>query len=255
MANKWSFRQDTRHLKNNTDPSFCCEWLDSSSKSSPNGCKRWPLVNLCEHYVFGGWYQCGPMQYYEWCVPVSNPIYISSSIIYGLTDKSQINLARQTPQSKGRRGLVTMGTASNCKKHHGQPHKLHVHSYTSTASNMLFSKTSSQTVLSWFWGTRTTSVHMVTRPLFPAFLPEEWGTRVWCIRLVADPISACTSSAGVCFFIRLFNKGPRDKTRNSLNSECSNTRLNWCIHQLTFCSLTSGNEMIITDGKRIWVRL
>ena len=40
------------------------------------------LVNLCERYVFGGLFQCGPMQYYEQRALVSNPVYISSSIIY-----------------------------------------------------------------------------------------------------------------------------------------------------------------------------
>ena len=43
-------------------------------------------VNLCERYVFGGSFQCGPMQYYERCTPVSNPMYVhvSSSIIYDM---------------------------------------------------------------------------------------------------------------------------------------------------------------------------
>ena len=38
-------------------------------------------VNLCKRYVFGGWYQCGPMQYYDQRMPVSNPVYIISSIM------------------------------------------------------------------------------------------------------------------------------------------------------------------------------
>ena len=43
------------------------------------------FVNLCECYVFGFLFQCDLMQYYEWCAPVYNPVYVSSSIIYGLT--------------------------------------------------------------------------------------------------------------------------------------------------------------------------
>ena len=42
------------------------------------------LVNLCKRYVFGGWYQCRPMQYYELYTPISNPVEVSSTIImYG----------------------------------------------------------------------------------------------------------------------------------------------------------------------------
>ena len=38
-------------------------------------------VNLCERYVFGESFQCGPMQYYERRASVSNPVYVSSSIV------------------------------------------------------------------------------------------------------------------------------------------------------------------------------
>ena len=42
-------------------------------------------VNLCERYVFGGVFQCDPMQYYGQRAPVSYPVYVSSSTIYGYT--------------------------------------------------------------------------------------------------------------------------------------------------------------------------
>ena len=41
-------------------------------------------VNLCKRCVFGGSFQCGPMQYYERCPPISNPVYVSNSIIYDI---------------------------------------------------------------------------------------------------------------------------------------------------------------------------
>ena len=49
------------------------------------GCKGDLSINLCEcyMYVFGGSFQCGPVQYYERRALVSNPVYVSSSIIYG----------------------------------------------------------------------------------------------------------------------------------------------------------------------------
>ena len=45
-------------------------------------CKGDLSVNLCERYVFRESFQCGPMQYYEQRTLISNPVYVSSSIIY-----------------------------------------------------------------------------------------------------------------------------------------------------------------------------
>ena len=42
-------------------------------------------INLCERYVFRGVFQCSPMQYYVRHMPVSNPVYVSSSIISGFS--------------------------------------------------------------------------------------------------------------------------------------------------------------------------
>ena len=39
-------------------------------------------VNLCERYVFGGVFECGPMQYNGRCAPVFYSVYVSSSTIY-----------------------------------------------------------------------------------------------------------------------------------------------------------------------------
>ena len=54
------------------------------------GCKGDLSVNLCERYVFGGSFQCGPMQYYERRTLISNLVYVSSSIIYGIAAKPEI---------------------------------------------------------------------------------------------------------------------------------------------------------------------
>ena len=63
---------------------FTVNGLTVRPRARQMGCKGDLSVNLCQRYVFGGWYHCSPVQYYERHVLISNPVYISSSIIYAL---------------------------------------------------------------------------------------------------------------------------------------------------------------------------
>ena len=69
------------HLKNTTEPSFTMNSLTVHPKAQQMATKGDPSVNLCKHYVFGGWFQCGPMRR----APVSSLVYVNSSVIYDAT--------------------------------------------------------------------------------------------------------------------------------------------------------------------------